>query len=152
MAEDDAGSSDGGGGGPVSGAIWPEAAPPPPAAAPAADASLVTEPRLDNGAPDAVSLPGSAQPGALAAGDDEDPAAIRARYEFRDVFEFMAGITPDRVVNTAGFAAKDLLTDSWTRAAEAVREGLKGVVSGEARPRGAAGPLPPAPSDLSRSR
>ena len=60
--------------------------------------------------------------------------------EFQDIFSFMVGITPDRVINLLGNTADRLMEEGWTAAVMAVKGAFKGN-SGEA-PKGKPSDLP----------
>lgn len=86
---------------------------------------------------------------------DPDDYEIKTKSEkFDDVFDFLVGINPERVVNTVASAIDEVVEAGWTKAAMTVRGalGLPGAPEDKGHPADIPRPSPQAPKGKAAAR
>ncbi len=133
--------------GPAQGGIWPTSTPDraladeKPAAPERDEASLVTAPQFSGA--DVSHDVASSEAQVTYEGEDTPEMQKAKPYEFTEVFDFMVGITPDRLINTVAFTAQRAGLEIWTNAAEGVNKGVKNMFKGGEKGKPSDLPAPP---------
>lgn len=127
----------------------PAAAPEAPAAAPAAEEPKPAKAAEDGSASNVTEHDDLTK--------DDEPDTGVPKDDGGDIFDLLAGITPDKILNKIGFATESVVESGWTAAAASVNQAIKGMFKGSTTvaakgDKGAPGDLPMRKDGGERSR